>query len=301
MSEKSEFVHRIEYLFTRIAALTVQILPLRAALWYGAFLGWTAWAIGVRKKVARLNIASAFPDMKAEEVNRTGRASYMNSGRSMAEFIRQRSLTREYFEKYITVEKTPALEKVLANEGGLIFLSGHFGNWESLGTLSYIMAKKIAIIVAKQHNVLIDKYINSLRSSLGVTILRRDASIRGVIDVAGRGGVLCWLGDQDAGRNGLVVNFFGLPASTARGAAAFAVKLNLPLAVGGMVREKGPYHKLVVRAFLEADPDLSRNEAELDLTQRHVTALEELISEYPEQYWWAHRRWKTTTDLYRKG
>jgi len=301
MSIKVTFSHRIEYLFTRIAAFTVQILPLHCALAYGAVLGWTAWVLGIRRREARINIGIAFPELGGDQVDRIGLASYMNSGRFMVEFIRQGRMGKAYFDRYITVEKTEALHKLLDNQGGVMSLSGHFGNWEYFGATHHMLGKETAFLVGEQHNSLVDNYINSLRSALGITLLTRDASMRGVIGVARNGGVVSWLSDQDAGRNGLVVNYFGLPASTPRGAAAFSVKLNMPIAIGGMVRMKGPRQKFVLTAFLTPDHSLSREEAELDITQRYTTALEELVRENPEQYWWAHRRWKSTTDIYKRS
>lgn len=300
MTRKVTFSHRVEYILTRTAAFTVQILPLQLALFFGACLGKTAWFLGVRRAVARINIRTAFPELTMKETDRIGLASYANSGRFMAEFIRQGRMRSDYFEKYITVEQSPALEKLLDYQGGVIALGFHFGNWEYNGASNVFLGKETTFLVGEQHNSMVDTYINSLRSSLGPGLLTRDASMRGVIRIARKGGVVCWLSDQDAGKNGLVVDFFGLPASTPRGAAAFAVKLNMPILCGVMIRDNGPYQRLSPRAFLEPDQTLPKHEAELDITQRYTKVLEDVVKEYPEQYWWAHRRWKTTTDIYKK-
>ncbi len=298
MKRSITFSHRVEYFFTRAAAFTVQILPLRAALFFGGCLGRTAWFLGVRRKVAGINIRTAFPEISMKEADRIGRASYANSGRFMAEFIRQGRMGREYFDKYITLEKTPALEKLMSYSGGVMALGFHFGNWEYNGACNVFLGKETTFLVGEQHNSLVDGYINRLRSALGPGLLTRDASMRGVIRVARKGGVVCWLSDQDAGKNGLVVDFFGLPASTPRGAAAFAVKLNMPILCSVTIRENGPFQRLCPVAFLEPDPCLPKHEAEVDITQRYTKVLEDIVREYPEQYWWAHRRWKTTTDIY---
>jgi len=264
----------------------------------GALLGRTAWFLGVRRRVSRINISTAFPEKTQREVNRIGSASYANNGRFMVEFIRQGRMGSKYFKKYITVERTDALEKMLSHPTGVIGLTFHFGNWEYYGVCNAFLDKKISFLVGRQRNSLVDGYINELRSSHGAKLLTRDVSMRGIISISRKGGIVCWLSDQSAGKNGLVVDFFDHPASTPRGAAAFSVKLNMPVTCGFMVREKGPYQRFVVKEFLMPNRDLPKHEAEIEMTQRYTKVLAEMIKEYPEQYWWSHRRWKRTTDIY---
>jgi len=288
----------VEYFLTRLAGFILCVVPLRPALAFGAALGRAAWFLGVRRKVSRINISTAFPEKTHAEVNATGRASYANSGRFMVEFIRQRTMGQKYFEKYITVEDTPALKKTMEYTKGIIGLTFHFGNWEYYGVSNAFLGKDVSFLVGRQRNSLIDRYINRLRSSGGAALLTRDISMRGIIKIARQGGIVCWLSDQSAGKNGLVVDFFGKPASTPRGAAAFSVKLNMPVTCGFMVRENGPYQRFVVKEFLLPDASLPKHEAEVELTQRYTEVLEEMVKEHPELYWWSHRRWKRTTDLY---
>ncbi|MCD4708476.1 MAG: lysophospholipid acyltransferase family protein [Candidatus Sabulitectum sp.] len=298
MAGKVTLSHKIEYVLTRLTGFFLSVLPLRCALACGALLGRIAWSLGVRGKVSRINISTAFPEKTSREVDRIGSSSYANSGRFMVEFIRQGRMGRKYFEKYITVEKTDALEKTLKHTTGIIGLTFHFGNWEYYGASNVFLGKDISFLVGRQRNSLVDGYINRLRSSQGPRLLTRDVSMRGIIRIARQGGIVCWLSDQSAGRNGLVVDFFGKPASTPRGAAAFSVKLNMPITCGFMIREKGPYQRFVVKEFLMPDRNLPKHEAEVELTQRYTKVLEGMIKEYPELYWWSHRRWKKTTDLY---
>ena len=301
MAAKPRFSHRIQYALTRFFSFWITILPLKAALFCGALLGRTAWVLGVRRSVCSINIKTAFPEKTKGEIHRIGRESFANIGRFMAEFIRQGRMDEKYFQKYITVEHNQALESFLAHEGGVIALGYHFGNWEYNGVCHQFLGKKTTFLVGRQHNSLIDGYINRLRSSLGPSLLTRDASMRGIIRISRAGGAVCWLSDQYGGKNGLVVDFFGKPASTPRGAAAFSVKLGMPILCGVMIREKGPYQRFSPRAFILPNPELPRHEAELDVTARYTKVLEDVVREYPEQYWWAHRRWKRTTDIYRKN
>lgn len=293
--------HRLQYWMLLLVSAAVNLLPLRTALGLGSLLGRFCWSVlGVRKDVSRVNIRQAFPGITPEQADRIGRDSYRNAGRFMVEFARQPRMGRSYAEKHITVQQTPALQELLGSAKGVLCISFHFGNWEYGGIMTGFLKPGTAFLVGEQRNPLVDRHINGLRGAHGNNLLTRDAAMRGIIGIAKGGGAACWLSDQDAGKGGIVVPFFGYPASTPRGAAAFSVKLGVPIACTFMVRTGGPRQRFVVRALLSPRTDLSREEAELDITMRYTRVLEDAVRENPDHYWWAHRRWKTT-GLYKRG
>lgn len=292
---KLTMLHRIEYGAVRTMILFAGLLPLRCALALGASLGWTAWSVlGIRKKIVMMNLRQAFPDRTNSELNRTGLHSYMNSGRFMLEFARQGRMGEDYIAKHVTVEDTEALD-VLKALSGAIIITGHFGNWELFGIVNRYKLGDVAFLVGRQSNSLVDGYINRMRSIHGIELYNRKSAVKGVLKSIKRGGYVCWLSDQDAGDSGVVVDFFGYPASTPRGAAAFSVKLGIPVVPSVLVREgKCPNHRLVIGKPVYPDRNLSPEEAEKEVTQEYTRQLEDMIIRNPELYWWAHRRWKTT-------
>jgi len=294
--------HRLEYILLRLTVWKLGLLPLRAALGFGAALGWIAWRVlKIRRGVSMINLRQAFPDRDDGELAEVGLRSYMNAGRFMVEFARQNRLGGKHIERHVRLDQSSreVLSEALSIEKGLIGLSFHFGNWELLGVAQRQLGFDVSFLVGQQRNRLVDGFINRLRASHGLGIITRDAAMRRIVRISRNGGIVCWLSDQDAGKNGLIVDFFDYPASTPRGAAAFSVKLGMPILVGFMVREKGLDHRLVFGGLLHPRKDLPREEAELDITRRYTVLLEEMIRRHPEQYWWPHRRWMTT-GLYRK-
>ncbi|MCK4807676.1 MAG: hypothetical protein KAT09_08510 [Candidatus Aegiribacteria sp.] len=293
--KKLTLLHKIEYGVVRTVIFLAGLLPLRCALALGAFLGWTAWSIfGIRKKIVMMNLRQAFPDRTSRELNRIGLHSYMNSGRFMLEFARQNRMGEDYISKHVTVEDPEALD-VLKALSGAIIITGHFGNWELFGIVNRYKLGDVAFLVGRQSNSLVDGYINGMRSIHGIELYNRKSAVKGVLKSMKRGGYVCWLSDQDAGDSGVVVDFFGYPASTPRGAAAFSVKLGVPVVPALLVREgKGPNHRFVIGKPVFPDRNLSPEEAERKVTQQYTRQLENMITRKPELYWWAHRRWKTT-------
>ncbi len=293
--ERPSFCHRIEYVLVRIAVFMIGLLPIRCALSLGAFMGWFTWKVlRIRKKIVLVNLGHAFPEKSLEELNKIALLSYKNSGRFMIEYARQWKMDQSYIEKHVRIDNPEALES-LRNEKGAIIITGHFGNWELFGIANRYLLGDVAFLVGRQSNSLVDGFINHMRSMHGIELYNRRAAVKGVLSSMKRGGYVCWLSDQDAGESGIIVDFFNYPASTPRGAAAFSVKLGVPVVLAVLLRiGNGPDHRLVIKEPIHPERDISREEAEKQITQQYTLELERMIRETPELYWWAHRRWKTT-------
>lgn len=286
------FRHVLEYAALRTVVFTIGLLPLRLALLEGAAAGYAAWFLGIRRRVAMTNLELAFPSLAKRERARIGARSYANFGRFTVEFARQQRFGPGYLDRYMRVENPGYMER-LAREGG-IGLTFHFGNWEILGCLQSRAGGRVHLLVGRQHNPLVDGFINRLRSVNGVGLIARDGAMRSIFRIIREGGTVCWLSDQDAGRNGILVDFFGKPASTPRGAASFALRLGCPVYPIFMVREHGPYQTAVYTEPIMPRTDIPAEQAEIELTQIYTRRLEEIVRRRPDLYWWPHRRWKTT-------
>ncbi len=293
--KKPTLLHRIEYGLSRIVIFFAGLLPIRCALAFGACLGWTAWSIlGIRKKIVLQNLHQAFPEMNKRDRWRIGLHSYMNSGRFMMEFARQNRMGEDYISKHVTVQNPEALDALKSIEGAIL-ITGHFGNWELFGIVNRYKLGDVSFLVGRQSNSLVDAYINGMRSIHGIKLYNRKSAVKGILKSMKRGGYVCWLSDQDAGKAGVVIDFFGFPASTPRGAAAFSVKLGVPVVPSVLIRKgKGPDHILVIGEPVYPDRNLKQEEAEREVTQNYTRQFENMIRKNPELYWWAHRRWKTT-------
>ena len=105
--------------------------------------------------------------------------------------------------------------------------------------------------------------------------------------------MLAMLVDQNAGRHGIFPIFFGRPASTTGAPATLAVKTGVPAVCIFLVR-RGDAYRLVVGDRIEPPAEGDRAERALELTRRCTAAIEKVVREYPEQWAWMHRRWRTT-------
>ena len=152
---------------------------------------------------------------------------------------------------------------------------------------------QIAAIVRRQGNRLVDERLQELRRSLGVeTIYQSEAPTR-VPRILRANGVVGIVGDQNAPRSGIWVPFFGRLASTHRGPALFALRLNAPVfsciarrLPGKDVRYEIAGERVDVTRTGDLDTDV------LALTTELAQRLEKQVRIAPEQYFWFHKRWK---------
>ena len=102
------------------------------------------------------------------------------------------------------------------------------------------------------------------------------------------------LSDQNVARKeGVFVDFFGRPACTGVGLAVMAMRSGAPVVPAFMARQKSGKYKLILKPAVEA---VCTDNYESDLqvnTQRFTKMVEDIIREYPDQYFWFHQRWKT--------
>ncbi|MHC4499814.1 MAG: lysophospholipid acyltransferase family protein, partial [Planctomycetota bacterium] len=112
-------------------------------------------------------------------------------------------------------------------------------------------------------------------------------------EIASRGATLCFIADQDAGRKGIFVDFFGRKASTYKSIGLLAMTNNIPIGVGYSRRvDNRFYFEIGVnRVILPAEWADKDNPLQW-VTAEYTKAIENFVREDPSQYWWLHRRWK---------
>jgi KDO2-lipid IV(A) lauroyltransferase len=186
----------------------------------------------------------------------------------------------------------PVVGRLLAG-GPLIMISGHFGNWEMAGYLFGVFGFPPHSVARTLDNPYLDHFLRSFRERTGQKMIPKSGGYDQMLEVLRGGGVLSFLADQDAGQNGLYVDFFGRPASTHKAIALLALEHRAPVVVG-YARRIGPGFRYEVGCtdFIEPDEFLDDPNGVHRLTQRYTTALEAVIRRAPDQYLWLHRRWK---------
>jgi len=286
--------HHAEYAALRgvLAALTSLDFARAGAI--GARIGALGYRpLGIRRTVVERQIAAAFPEWSAERVRETARASYAHLGRTTVEAAVLPAHGRErVLSLFEGVDGWELVEEARAAGTGILFVTGHLGNWELAG--SYMAARGVPLDAVARHmsNPLFDGYLTRTRERLGMRVVHDEQAVRQVPRSVRANRAVAMLVDQGAvGLASTWVTFFGRYAKTPRGPAVFALRLGAPLIFGCALRQpSGTYRLSLERVAVERTGD---TEADVDrIVAAYTSTLERWVRRAPEQYFWQHRRWK---------
>jgi KDO2-lipid IV(A) lauroyltransferase len=286
--------HRVEYALARTLEGAVASLPEGMADAFGRRLGAAVYRMGIRRGTVEANLRLAFPEATDEWRDEIARGAYEHLGRESAAMLRLSKLNPQAVIDRTVTRGWDELNEALAEGNGCILATGHYGNWEIAAATVASRGIPIAAIVRRQGNLLVDGRLDDTRRRLGVeTVSQREAPSR-IPRVLRRNGVVGIVADQDARRAGIFVPFFGVPASTHRGPALFALRFNAPVFACVARRLPGPGVRYEVSGTRVPVPRTGDLEADVrTLTAELAARLEASIREAPEQYFWFHRRWKS--------
>ena len=258
--------------------------------WIGA-LGYKP--LGVRRAVVERQVRAAFPGLSEREVLRIALESYEHLGRSTIETALLPGSSRdEILGLFDRADGWGDVERALTRGAGVLFVSGHVGNWELGG--SYIAARGIPleVVARRMQNPLFDAYLTETRRRIGMTVIQDADAVRRVPRAIREGHSVAFLFDQGAaGLASTWVPFFGRYAKTPRGPAVFALRLDAPIVFACAIRQ--PNGRYVMHFEEVAVDRAGEREAVVDrIVAACTTVLERFVRRYPEQYFWHHRRWK---------
>jgi KDO2-lipid IV(A) lauroyltransferase len=222
-----------------------------------------------------------------------GRRSYVNFAKSMVEFASLGRLREAQLRSLVAFHGSENVERAFSGGKGIVCVTGHFGSWELLGAATVANGIPVDFLVGEQTNSAVDALMNDIRRSAGIGTIARGIAARGVFGSLKKNRLVALLSDQDARGMGIFVNFFGIPASTYPGAAQFAVRMNCPIVFVAIIRNDDDTHEAHFLPPEYPRAAAAREDEVFRLTQRHAAILEEFVTRHPEQYFWAHRRWKT--------
>jgi Kdo2-lipid IVA lauroyltransferase/acyltransferase len=284
--------HRIEHALFSGAVMLSSALGVRGSSAFGSAIGKLGhFPLKFRSKVVEKNLRIAFPDRDDEWIRQTMRASYAHLGREALETLRLGRTTPEELIARVDAFGLDAFREAFAEGKGVVMVSGHVGNHEMAASTLAAYGFPLDVVVQQQENPLFNAALNDARTRLGVRIIDRFQAHRLAIKSLRSGRAVGFAADQNAGKSGVFVPFFGKLASTHRGPALFAVKTGAPMFLATLLRKGDRYEGTVQR--VEVDRSGPLDDVVYNLTAEFTRMLEEVVREAPDQYLWLHRRWKT--------
>jgi KDO2-lipid IV(A) lauroyltransferase len=269
-------------------------MPLAGAQSFGRFLGSLGYLLSRRRRLIALeNLRHAFPEKTEREIKSIARKAFESYTISISEFLWFPKLTPSRLRKLVRVSNIDLVGEVYSRKKGIIFMTGHFGNWE-LAALStaHFSGYPLTIIVKGQRNPYVDRVINQLRCLWGNSVVPMEFSVREVLRKLALGQAVAMVADQSAQKEALRVPFFGRAAAAHEGPAVFSLRTGAPLLVMFLTRQADGGYEGTFEEVISDDLRSYSEENVAELTRRHTALLEKCVRKYPEQWLWMHRRWK---------
>ena len=286
-------INVVEYVFFRSLSVLAGFLSYRANAAVGSFLGWFSFHfLRIRRRVTLDNLRHAFPEKSESERNRIAEGAFRNYGIAILQMLWASSSPDDDLKRAVRLPDRLVLDKILSSKKGFIMLGAHFGGWEfTLHGLVLHVGRPTSSIVQRQRNTYVNDFVDKVRRRHGnQTIVK--GMIREALRVLQSGGILTVLGDQSGPRESLYVNFFGRPAATYRGVAAFSIKTDCPILFFALIRGQDGFYDTLFEEVDKSGLPAQTEHAIFELTRRHVAVLERYIRKYPDQWLWMHKRWK---------
>jgi len=288
-----------EFILVYCFYIFLNILPQKLSLKIGRLLGMLFYKIDKKHRKHTLNnLKIAFPDKSEKELNDISVKFYKNLGMVFVEIFRLDKYNESNIDYF--VESNFESIKNIYGKQGILLLTAHFGNWELLAKTFGLKGYKGSVLARPLDNLYIEKILYRLRTASGNKVIyNRENAVKNIISALNARGIVGFLPDENASKRiGVFADFFGIKACTMPGMANIAAKTKLPVIPAFIVRinEKDSKHRLIIEPPLDIKYTGDRKTDTMNILKIFNEKIEDIIKQYPEQWFWIHNRWKTRPD-----
>jgi len=279
----------IQFLIILFLFLLFKILGLRCASYVSSkiisFLG----PLFRSKILIKSNILKALPNLNQNEIAKISKNMWSNYGRILAEYIFIKNFRKSKSKEYIEINGQEILDKIKINNEPVIFISGHFNNFE----LMAMHIEKSGINLAAVYRPLNNRYLNFIMERIRKKYICKNQIKKGIsgtkqlLSFFKKNTSIALMIDQRVSQ-GIKSNFFKHEAFTTTIPAQFVKKFKCKIVPIYIERTTGVNFKLTIHEPLKYSERDTIDSITLDLN----FLLEKLILKNPSQWIWSHNRWK---------
>ena len=283
------------YKLIKLIVTLLSLLPRTTLKFFSDVVGLVWYTIDKRQRnVALENIKFAYPGrFSSRQAERFVEENFKNTASILFEVIWSYRKLRDELFKYVVFKGVRHIENAQKKNRGVIVLTCHMGNFE-LGGAALALAVETPYGVYRKFDFQpLERLLLEERQRFGTRMIPLSGASKKIDVILRNGGVVGTLLDQNAGwYNGVATNFFGRPACTNKGLAKLALRTKSPVIPLFIMKKNEQY----IMEFLPEVPLQATEDPIKDIennTQNYVAAIESMVRQCPEQYFWVHRRWKT--------
>jgi KDO2-lipid IV(A) lauroyltransferase len=284
------------YFLLRVLIVFLYLFDVETNLNTACILGRLLWKHYHRGRNRALdNLRASYPEKSEQWIWQTGRRSFEHLVMLTIDILFTPRLVKRYnwrdYSRYKNIERA----KWMMLEGqGLLMVGAHYSNFEIIGYLMSLFGFKVYSIARPLDNKYISRYLYGVRRAAGQRIIDKKGATALMEQLASSGATLCFVADQDAGKKGIFVDFFGRKASTYKSIGLLAITKNMPVVVGYSRRVGNRfYFEIAATRIIFPEEWANKDDPLKWLTAEYNREIENFVRQDPSQYWWLHRRWKS--------
>lgn len=280
------------YFITQVACFVIGIMPSRWVRTAGRCLGALAHAVaGYERNCARRQLQTALGvRMTIPRSRRLTRGVFNRLAWNAVELVHMSRNPNLHPIVHLGGNAAATLADALALGRGVIFVTGHIGNWELMAATLARLGYPIFTVAKRSYDPRFTKMIEAARLRFGVRVIYRGdkGAAAAMLRVLRNNGILGFLIDQDTDVPSITAPFFGRPAKTPSGPAVFAHRTFAPMVGGAIFRKTADGSHRIEIVPIGPATDVVQTTARLN------QFLENRIRRHPTEWVWFHRRWKST-------
>ncbi|MCX7792931.1 MAG: lysophospholipid acyltransferase family protein [Thermodesulfovibrionales bacterium] len=285
----SQLIDYIVPALFRFFVLVITALPERFTLKTGEFLGRLLYYFWIpRRKIAieAVKKTSLMVKLKTNlSPHSIVKKSFINLGRSFIEIIRLYGGDRSILKR-VKLKGIENFDRAKAEGKGIIFLTGHCGNWELMALAFGNTVEPIGVVARPLNSRQLNKLIEKIRCKFGNHVIYKKGAVREILKFLRENRAVGILMDQSVLRQeGILIDFLGRPAWTSRTPAMIAKKTGAKV-LPAFIKRDGEWH------IIEIGKEVQLKGDELEDTKKLSSYIETYIMEHPTEWLWIHRRWK---------
>ena len=286
-------MNKIKYFFQFILIIFLFLIFKVCGLKLSSFLGGKLFQlVGPffrSKKLIHSNIKRAFPDIDEKSLKEITSNMWNNYGRVFAEYMFIKKFRKNFFNENLIIEGKEILEQIKEKNQKVVFISGHFSNFELMAMQIEKMGIKVAAIYRPLNNIFLNNIMVKIRKKYicNHQIKKGIGGLKDLLKLSNQGFSTALMIDQRVSE-GIKSKFFNENAFTTTIPAQLVKKFNLPVVPIFIDRFDSTKFKISIQKPINFTNDNSIE----DITHKLNNVLEKMVFKNPNYWIWSHNRWK---------
>jgi len=241
------------------------------------------------KELISSNIKKAMPNVDSKDLKKISKLMWNNYGRIFAEYVFIKSFRSGKLNTRISVQGQDILDKIKKNNQQVVFISGHFSNFELMAMHLEKTGIKLSAIYRPLNNIFLNIIMENIRKKYICKnqIKKGIGGIKKIIQLKKQNYSTALMIDQRVSE-GIKSNFFNSPALTTTIPAQLVKKFKIPVVPIFIERVNNLNFKITIRNPV----NFTNTDSIQKITDDLNKILETMILHKPEQWIWSHNRWK---------